>query len=230
MSMDGYQFRDDREERRSSSAGKVLIPTAIVMLLAAALGIGLARYGEEIPIIGPILFGPDTTISEEVSVVDIQDLENLTTIRWIGEVVVTEEAEPGRVESLADSFGLDTSALTGESVIVTATGEVEAGVNLEDLGQSDVRVNEDTVTINLPEAEIFSTSLDEDETGVYDRDRGVFVFGANDEIAEVARREALAEIETAAGQSGILEQADTNAEDAIRSFVEALGFEEVRFE
>ncbi len=223
------QFRDDREERRSSSAGKVLVLTAIVMVLAAAVGIGLARYGENIPIIGPILFGPDTTTGE-VSVVDIRDLENLTTIRWIGQVVVTEEAEPGRVESLADAVGLDTSAFTGESVIVTATGEVEAGVNLEELGERDVRVNEDAVTINLPEPEIFSTSLDEEETGVYDRDRGIFVFGVNDEVAEDARREAVSEIEAAAEESDILAQADTNAEDAIRAFVETLGFEEVRFE
>ncbi|CAN5611231.1 MAG: DUF4230 domain-containing protein [Rubrobacteraceae bacterium] len=227
--MASSQFRDDREERRSSSAGKVLVLTAIVMVLAAAVGIGLARYGENIPIIGPILFGPDTTTGE-VSVVDIRDLENLTTIRWIGQVVVTEEAEPGRVESLADAVGLDTSAFTGESVIVTATGEVEAGVNLEELGERDVRVNEDTVTINLPEPEIFSTSLDEEETGVYDRDRGIFVFGVNDEVAEDARREAVSEIEAAAEESDILAQADTNAEDAIRAFVETLGFEEVRFE
>lgn len=226
----GYQFRDAREERRSSSAGKVLALTALVMLLAAALGIGLARYGGELPIIGPIFGGPDTTTTSEVSVQEIQDLENLTTIRWIGSVVVTEEAEPGRVESLADSFGLDTSAFTGESVIVTATGEVEAGVNLEELGESDVRVNEDTVTINLPEPEIFSSSLDEERTGVYDRDRGIFVYRGDDALIEDARVEAVAEIERAAEESDILAQADTSAEDTIRAFVETLGFEEVEFE
>ncbi len=228
--MAGYQFRDDRKERRGSSAGKVLVLTAIVMLLAAALGIGLARYGGELPIIGPIFGGPDTTTTSEVFVQEIQDLENLTTIRWLGSVVVTEEAEPGRIQNLADSFGLDTSAFTGESVIVTATGEVEAGVNLEELDESDVRVNEDTVTINLPEPEIFSSSLDEERTGVYDRDRGIFVYGANDEVVEEARRGALAEIEDAAEESDILAQANTNAEDSIRAFVTTLGFEEVRFE
>lgn len=199
------------------------------MALAASFGLALARYGSELPIIGSI-FGESGTTTSEVSIVDIQNLENLTTIRWIGQVVVTEEAEPGRIETLAEAVGVDTSALTGESVIVTATGEVEAGVNLEGLGQNDMRVDGETVTINLPGAEIFSTSLDEGETGVYDRDRGFFVFGVNDEITENARREAVSEIENAAGESGILDQADANAEDAIRSFVEALGFEEVRFE
>jgi hypothetical protein len=200
------------------------------MLLAAALGIGLARYGGELPIVGPIFGGPDTTTTSEVSVVDIQNLENLTTIRWIGQVVVTEEAEPGRIESLADNFGVDTSAFTGESVIVLANGEVEAGVNLEELGENDVRVNEDTVTINLPEPEIFSSSLDEGRTGVYDRDRGIFVYRGDDSLIEDARLEAVGEIENAAEESDILAQANTNAEDTIHAFVEALGFEEVNFE
>lgn len=228
--MDGYQFRDDREEEKESTTTKVLISTFIVMVLAASFGLALARYGGELPIIGPILGGPDTTTTSEVSVADIQNLENLATIRWVGSVVVTEEAEPGRIESLADSFGVDTSAFTGESVIVTATGEVEAGVNLEELRESDVRVEGETVMINLPEPEIFSSSLDEERTGVYDRDRGIFVYGANDEIVEDARRAALAEIEDAAGESDILAQAETNAEDSIRAFVETLGFAEVRFE
>ncbi len=226
--VDGCQFRDDREEK--SASRKVLALTAIVMLLAAALGIGLARYGGELPIIGPIFGGPDTTTTSEVSIQEIQDLENLTTTRWIGSVVVTEEAEPGRIQSLADSFGLDTSAFTGESVIVTATGEVEAGVNLEELGEGDVRVNEDNVTINLPEPEIFSSSLDEERTGVYDRDRGIFVYRGDDALIEEARVEAVSEIEDAAEESDILAQANTNAEDSIRAFVETLGFEEVEFE
>lgn len=228
--MASSQFRDDREERRSSSAGKVLVLTAIVIILAVAVGIGLARYGENIPIIGPIIVGPDTTTTSEVSIQEIQSLNQLTTTRWIGQVVVEEEAEPGRMESLAESVGIDASGLTGESVLLVATGEVEAGVNLEELEEGDVRTGEDTVTINLPEAEILSSNLDEESTGVYDRDRGAFVFGVNEELADEARREAVSQIEAAAEESDILEQADTNAEDSIRAFVESLGFEEVRFE
>lgn len=204
--------------------------TFIVMAIAVSLGLALARFGGELPVIGPLFGGPDTTTTSEVSVAEIQELNQLATTRWIGQVVVEEEAAPGRVENLAEAVGIDASGLTGESVLLVATGEVEAGVNLEELGQDDVRVNEDTVTINLPEAEVFSSSLDEDRTGVYDRDRGVFVFGVNEELADEARREAVSEIEDSALENGILEEAGTSAEDSIRAFVESLGFEEVRFE
>jgi hypothetical protein len=58
----------------------------------------------------------------------------------------------------------------GEKVIVIATGNVEAGVDLGDIHKGDVSVDGDTVTIDLPEAEILSASLDEETTRVYDRD------------------------------------------------------------
>lgn len=228
--MTSSQFRDDREESRESTTTKILVWTFIVMAIAVSLGLALARFGGELPVIGPLFGGPDTTTTSEVSVAEIQELNQLATTRWIGQVVVEEEAAPGRVENLAEAVGIDASGLTGESVLLVATGEVEAGVNLEELGQDDVRVNEDTVTINLPEAEVFSSSLDEDRTGVYDRDRGVFVFGVNEELADEARREAVSEIEDSALENGILEEAGTSAEDSIRAFVESLGFEEVRFE
>jgi hypothetical protein len=124
---------------------------------------------------------------------------------------------------------LDTSGLTGESVIVTATGQVEAGVDLEQLRPEDVQVQGDTVTIRLPEPQILSSSLDEERTGLYDRDRGIFVYRGDDTLVEDARREAVVEITRAAKESDILEQARRNAEESIRTFVTSLGFEEVRF-
>ena len=44
------------------------------------------------------------------------------------------------------------SLFSGEKVLVIATGNVEAGVDLGDLDKDDVSVNGETVTIDLPEA------------------------------------------------------------------------------
>ena len=57
--------------------------------------------------------------------------------------------------------------LTGERVLLVATGEVEAGVDLAEIGEDDVRVDSDRVTIDLPEAQVLSSSLDEERTRVY---------------------------------------------------------------
>ncbi len=65
--MDGNHSGNDREEQRKTKR-KVLVLTAIVMILAAAVGIGLARYGERIPIVGPLFGESDATPMSEVGV------------------------------------------------------------------------------------------------------------------------------------------------------------------
>ncbi len=48
-------------------------------------------------------------------------------------------------------------------------------------------------------------------------------------MIEEARRDAVDEIQDAAENNGIIEQAQTNAEDSIEAFVMSLGYEEVVF-
>ena len=99
---------------------------------------------------------------------------------------------------------------------------MEAGVDLESLGRDDVRVS--------GEPEILSVSLDEQATGVYDRDFGPLNLRPDDELVEQARAAAVERVEGVARGGDILDQAEQNAENGIRAFFTSLGFEEVRFE
>jgi len=149
----------------------------------------------------------------------IQDLNQLATVRRKESVVITREIGGTELERI----------FAGEEVTVVATGYVEAGVDLAHLGQDDVQVSGETVTIHLPEPEILSTSLDEEETRVYDRDFGLLNIRPDDALVEEARDVAVDKIEQAARDEDILDQAEQNAENAIRAFVTSLGFGEVRF-
>ncbi len=120
--------------------------------------------------------------------------------------------------------------LTGEKLLLVAVGEVEAGVDLDELEQEDVRVVGKTVTIDLPQARILDSSLDEDATRLYDRDRGLLKPQGNDELLEEARRNALEQIQEEARNSGILEKAQSNARDSVRTLATSLGYEKVVFE
>ena len=103
-------------------------------------------------------------------------------------------------------------------------------MDLTDLGENDVQVSEDKVSICLPEPEVLSSSLDEEKTAVYDRSGGFLSFlRTDDQVAEEARDEAVQRVEDAARENGILDQAESNAEDSIRPFVNTLRFEEVEF-
>jgi hypothetical protein len=149
----------------------------------------------------------------------IRELDQLATVRWTESVPVTKETGGDILERL----------FSGEKVIVIATGNVEAGVDLGDIQEDDVNVRGDTATIDLPEAEILSASLDEGKTRVYDRDLSPLNVHPDDDLVEKARLRAVAKIEAAARENEILDTAEQNAEATIRAFVTTLGFDEVRF-
>ncbi len=209
--------------RKGGGFGTTLVLAFVIVVLSVALGVAISRFDfmARIPVVGPFLFEEQQaqTTTGPVVVEGIQDLDQLATVRWKETVIITRESGGTELEQL----------VAGEEVTVVATGDVEAGVDLADLAQDDVRVDGETVTIRLPEPEILSVSLDEEETRVYDRDFGLLNIHPDDALVEEARDAAVDKIEEAARDEDILDQAGRNAENSIRAFVTSLGFEEVRF-
>jgi hypothetical protein len=105
--------------------------------------------------------------------------------------------------------------LAGEKLLLVAVGEVEGGVDMGELQEEDVRVVGKTVTIDLPEARILGSSLDEDRTAAYDWDRGLLKIGGGAELAEEARRTAADRIVMTARESGIIGKAERNTEESV---------------
>jgi Protein of unknown function (DUF4230) len=210
--------------KKGGGLGTTLVLALVIVLVGVGLGFALSTQGfmERLPVIGPLFYEeePAQTTTGPVVVEGVQDLNRLATVRWRESVIVTRESGGTELERF----------LAGEKVLLVATGDVEAGVDLASLGRDDVQVNGETVTIRLPEPEILSVSLDEQKTGVYDRDFGPLNLHPDDDLVEQARAAAVDRIEQAARDEDILDQAEQNAEDSIRAFVRTLGFEEVRFE
>jgi uncharacterized protein DUF4230 len=209
--------------KKGGGFGTTLVLALVIVVLSVALGVAISdlNFLGRLPVVGPFLFEeqPAQTRTGPVVVEGVQDLDQLATVRWKESVIVTRESAGTDLEQL----------VSGERVLLVATGDVEAGVNLADLGQDDVRVEGKTVTIRLPEPEILSVSLDEEETGVYDRDFSLLNFRPDDDLVEEARDVAVDRIEEAARDEDILDQAEQNAENSVRAFVSTLGFEEVEF-
>jgi Protein of unknown function (DUF4230) len=204
---------------KGGGLGTTLVLALVIVVLGVALGVGLARFGSSLPIVGPLLGEkPPRTTTGPVVVEGIKELDQLATVRWTESVPVTRETGGDILDRL----------FSGEKVIVIATGKVEAGVDLGDIDKDQVSVNGDSVTIDLPEPEILSASLDEERTRVYDRDFSPLNFRPDDDLVEEARLQAVQKITDAARENEILDTAEHNAEDSVRAFVTTLGFEEVR--
>jgi len=205
---------------KGGGLGTTLVLAFVIVVLGGALGVGLARYGQVLPIVGPLLGEkPPRTTTGPVVVEGIQELDQLATVRWTESVPVTRETGGDILDRL----------FSGEQVIVIATGNVEAGVDLGDIHKDDVSVNGDSVTIDLPKPEILSASLDEEMTRVYDRDLSPLNIRPDDQLVEEARLQAIQKIKGVARENEILDTAEQNAEVSIRAFVTTLGFDEVRF-
>jgi len=205
---------------RKGGLGTTLVLALAIVVLSVASGLGLARFGSSLPMVGPLLGEkPPRTTTGPVVVEGIKELDHLATVRWTESVPVTRETGGDILDRL----------FSGEKVIVVATGKVEAGVDLGDIEKNDVGVNGDSVTIDLPEPEIISASLDEGRTRVYDRDFSPLNLRPDDQLVEEARLRAIQKIEDAARENEILDTAEQNAEDSVRAFVTTLGFDEVRF-
>lgn len=205
-------------EQRSWFRG-VFLPALAIVVLAAAIGVGLVRYGYTLPVVGWLSQVPQQTTTSPVVIEGIKDLDQLATVRSTESVVITKQSGGSGLRQF----------LTGEKLVLVATGNVEAGMDLSGLNKSDVKVSGKSVTIRLPQSKILSTSLDEDKTRVYDRQQGLLNIRPSDAMAEEARKDAEREILVAAEKNGIRDQARKNAESSIRALITTLGFEKVRF-
>ncbi|MEA3374909.1 MAG: DUF4230 domain-containing protein [Chloroflexota bacterium] len=161
---------------------------------------------------------PTPTIEPDpVTIVrEVRGLSRLETAAYTVEKIITAESRQGPF-----------AFLIGDRLIFVAHGQVIAGVDLGKLEESDVTIREGgAVAIALPEAEVFVTALDNDQSYIFDRDTGVI--GMNVELETAARQAAEEEILNAALEDGILDMAQRNAESYIRHLILTLGFKEVR--
>jgi hypothetical protein len=168
--------------------------------------------------VSAILNPTPTILPDPVTIIkQISPLARLETIQYTLEKVIT--AEEGQ-ELIAELFG--------DRLLLVAHGTVIAGVDLAKIAAQDFKIQEGILTVNLPEAEVFSASLDNDKTYVYDRDTGLFR-KADRDLETLARQAAEAEILKAAVDDGILDQASLNAQIFLERLLNDLGYSQVIF-
>jgi len=160
----------------------------------------------------PTIYPSATTVIE-----GIQSLSRLETASYQIEKVITAESGQGPL-----------GFLFGDKLLLIAHGEMIAGVDLSTIGTQDLMTtDEGTVYVRLPPAEVFVATLDNSRTYVYDRRTGVA--GMNPQLETAARQEAEQLMLQAAIEDGLLETAEENARNVLRSLILSLGFEHVIF-
>lgn len=173
---------------------------AFLILLVILLGSALIRHA----------FGIHFFDSQAV-VTQVQKLNQLVTVKYsIQRVVGLREPKVPVGE---------------ESILLMVQGEALAAIDLSKLKPSDVTyTGKQSVVISLPPARLLNVFLDEKQTKVWDHQITWWTpwVPYDPDLEHKARMQALDDVRSAALQMGILDQAQTNAESAIRDLLAAL--------
>jgi hypothetical protein len=151
--------------------------------------------------------------SSQTVIKELKALNRLETAQFTIEKVI----DAGKSGNVFQQF------LFGDKILLVAHGQVIAGIDFSKLENSNIKVDGATVRLELPEPEILMTSLNNEETRVYDRKLGLLSKGDKN-LEAVARSSAEKAIREAACQGEILKQASNNARSQLTALLKALGF------
>lgn len=157
------------------------------------------------------VFGP-TWLNSNAIITQIKPLKRLVTVRYsIQRVVGLKEPKVPMGE---------------ESILLMVQGEALAGVDLEEVRSQNVAYSGGrSVTITLPRAKLFNVFLDETYTKVWDRQITWWTpwVAPDPDLEHQARLRAIEDVRQGALTMGILDEAQKNAETAIRDLLQGFG-------
>ena len=159
---------------------------------------------------------PTPTSTPTPILIDREELGKMVTIQYKLETVsVVEEKDALWIVRL---FG-------DNKVVLVATGEVMAGVDMTSLSEEDVVVSGTMVKLIMPPAEIFSVRLVPGESWVYDRKLNILK--PNWQLELKAQEQAERSLRDWSIDNGILGQAEEVFTARIEAFLRRLGFTDV---
>ncbi len=163
-----------------------------------------------------------TIVVRPPAINQVRALADLTTSSLLMSTIV--EANQARVGNIVH-----------EKLVLLACGRVKAGIDLSKLKDADVKSSPDgvTVTVRMPKAEILDAYLIDDSnqpctTRVYDR-TNLILLPATKDLESQAREQAVKAIRETALQSGVLGEAERNAQTVIERVLLLAGYEVVVF-
>jgi hypothetical protein len=168
-----------------------------------------------------------THVTEQPSSVVLAQLHDLSRY----------EAATGRFQTLIDQ---DTTSsvlpewASGEHVVLTAEGDVEATVDMSHLDDGAVQLSPDgkSATVHLPAPQLTQPRLDPSATRVIDRNRGIIdrlgeaAVGTTDDDSPLYAK-ASDKLEAAATQSKLSDMAKTNTQKFVTDLLHQSGVDQV---
>jgi hypothetical protein len=166
------------------------------------------------------VFTPKITANRAAVIKQIQSLSRLETASFTIEKIIDQGTTGDNVFQ---------RLLFGDKILLIAHGQAIAGFDLSLVSGKDIQIDGKNLHVTLPKPQLLTVTLDNTQTRVYDRQRGILSAGEND-LETQARIAAEKSIRVAACQGNILQQAAENARKQLTALFTSLGFETVTIE
>ncbi len=152
-------------------------------------------------------------MSSETVIKQVQSLNRLETASYTIEKVI----------DAGTSGSTFSDILFGDRILLVAHGQVIAGFDLSQIKKQNITITDRNLRLTLPAPQILITSLDNNETRVYDRRLGLLNKGDKD-LESKTREKATEVIRSAACTGGILDEASRNARTQLTPLLKSLGY------
>lgn len=164
----------------------------------------------------PRLRGTPRIASTPVILQQVQTLSELVTVRYVMEKVVDLSDTQWYKEFIR--------GLGENRVLMIAHGVVNAGINLGEIKEEDIKISGKKISVKLPPSRVMDTYLDDKQTQVIERTTGLLRrFDKN--LEQDARQQAVLDLSRAAREAGILKDADERAKTALTNLFQQMGYQ-----
>jgi hypothetical protein len=193
----------------------------MIAVVALVLGLGFCAFGVFLMARGE----PDSGMHAKPSntlLVATRDMARLETTQLHVEKVIDLTDTQSSFYGMVDGT---------DNVLLVAVGDVTIGVDLGKLQDGDVSMDEKThaAHFKLPQPEVFSSTLDEKATYVYQRQTSFFG-KRNEQLESKARQEAQDTIKKQADNADAKERSRKQAEKILHDLATSLGATSVTFD
>lgn len=149
----------------------------------------------------------EPTITSTALTQQLQEVNDLATMQY-------NYSKVGKFENSLTLNGWDIP-LTKKSFLLTYSGQLKAGINMEKI---QVEVKDNKITVLLPEVQVLSNVIDEKSIEVYDESKNIFNPISIEDYTAFATQQK-DKVEDEAIENGLLSEAATKAQSAIRKFL-----------
>lgn len=182
----------------------VLIIPIVILLLAGTISLN--------SIVSNVrdIFNPPVTITASIVLERVTAMSQLTTVRYNYSSLVTAQQDMPPVLAI----------LYGNKQVMVAVGHINAGIDLSQLTAANVVMLGNTLTVTLPAPRLQDCFLNDQESYIMSQETGIF---ANEmpNMTTDARRYALEQFRNSALESGILDEANAQAQATISDLLKA---------